>query len=134
MKFSKTRPANFPTIRLSQLAFIIHKQQSLYHLLETKTALPKLKEFFSAETSTYWQTHFKFDTLSDNSIKQLGNSAFQSIVINTIVPFLVFMGKQTTNDSYTEYALDLLTQLPAEENYRRTARSAVGPEPPSHRK
>ena len=125
-KFSKTRPANFPTIRLSQLAFIIHKQQSLYHLLETKTALPKLKEFFSAETSTYWQTHFKFDTLSDNSIKQLGNSAFQSIVINTIVPFLVFMGKQTTNDSYTEYALDLLTQLPAEENSKTNYYKELG--------
>ncbi len=125
-KFSKTRPVNFPTIRLSQLASIIHKQKSLYHLLETKASLVVLKDFFSAETSAYWQTHFKFDSLSDNSIKNLGDSAFHSIVINTIVPFLVFIGKQTTNDSYTDYALDLLTQLPPEENSKTNYYKALG--------
>ncbi len=125
-KFSKTRPVNFPTIRISQLASLIHKQQSLYHLLESKANLANLKNFFAVETSVYWQTHFTFDTLSDESPKQLGELAFQTIVINTVVPFLIFVGQQTANDSYTEYALDLLAQLPAEKNSKTIHYNELG--------
>ena len=42
-KFSKTRPANFPTIRIAQLASLIGKQQSLYHLIEQKPNLKTLQ-------------------------------------------------------------------------------------------
>lgn len=115
-KFSKTRPVNFPTIRIAQLAGIIGKQNSLYHLIEQKPDLKTIRSFFACEINPYWKTHYKFDAVSDESSKTFGETAFQSVLINTIVPYLVFMAKHNTNSTFVEYAMDLLSQLPAEVN------------------
>ncbi|MES2130700.1 MAG: DUF2851 family protein [Bacteroidota bacterium] len=115
-KFSKTRPANFPTIRLSQLANLIQNSQSLYHLLEEEPPLQKLELFFDVTVHPYWKSHFKFDSVSEESHKPLGEVAFNAIVINTIVPFLFFYSKRNTNEQIREYAFDLLTMLKPEAN------------------
>lgn len=115
-KFSKTRPINFPTIRIAQLAAIISKQQSLYHLIEQKPNLKTLKTFFDNAPNDYWKTHFKFDTESEESSKSFGENSFHSVLINTIVPYLFFMAKHNLHSDYVDYALDLLSQLPAELN------------------
>jgi hypothetical protein len=125
-KFSKTRPVNFPTVRISQLAHLICNQQSLYHLIEQKPDLNDLEAFFECEPSSYWTTHFRFDRLSDESSKPLGNTAIQSIVINTIVPYLFFMSKHNLHSEYVDYALDLLAALPAEVNTKTKEFAQLG--------
>ena len=125
-KFSKTRPINFPTVRISQLANIINKQQSLYHLIEERPNLQTLKFFFDSEPNVYWKTHFKFDVVSEESSKALGETAFHSIIINTIVPYLFFMSKHSLHTDYVEYALDLLSQLPPEINTKTKEFTKLG--------
>jgi hypothetical protein len=125
-KFSKTRPINFPTIRISQLAHIISKQKSLYHLIEQKPGLKTIKLFFDSEPHVYWKTHFKFDVESEESTKLLGETAFHSIIINTIVPYLFFMSTHNLHNDYMEYALDLLSQLPAEVNTKTKEFTKLG--------
>lgn len=125
-KFSKTRPANFPTIRISQLANLIGKQRSLYHLIEQKPDLKTIKTFFNLIPNNYWNTHFKFDVESDESSKPIGDTSFHSIVINTIVPYLFFMSKHNLNSDYIDYALDLLSQLPAEVNTKTNEFTKLG--------
>lgn len=125
-KFSKTRPVNFPTIRLSQLASLIGRNGSLYHLLEEQPTVERLRRFFSVDTHPYWHSHFKFDVSSTTSPKPFGETAFQSIVINTIVPFLFFRHAGEGNDSGRTYALDLLSALPPEENRKTRLFSALG--------
>lgn len=115
-KFSKTRPVNFPTIRLAQFASLLNKQQSLYHFIEQKPDLKTIISFFDSEPNIYWNTHFKFDNVADESSKQFGDMAIHSIIINTIVPYLFFMSQHKGNSDFIEYALDLLSQLPAEVN------------------
>lgn len=115
-KFSKTRPVNFPTIRISQLAGLIGKQTSLYHLIEQKPDLQTIRHYFEVEPNPYWKTHYKFDVETKNSPKPLGDTAINSIVINTIVPYLFFMSKHCSKSDLIEYALDLLSQVPAEMN------------------
>jgi hypothetical protein len=115
-KFSKTRPLNFPTVRIAQLAAIISNKKSLYHLLEQKPDLKTLKQFFNVEPNKYWDSHYKFDVISDECLKPIGNSAFELIIINTVVPFLFFMVKHNSNTDLMDYALDLLAKLPAEIN------------------
>ncbi len=115
-KFSKTRPVNFPTIRIAQLASLVNKQQSLYHLIEQKPDFKTIKLFFDIEPNDYWKTHFKFDVESEESSKIFGETALHSVIINTIVPYLFFMSKHNLHSDYVEYALDLLSQLPAEVN------------------
>lgn len=117
-KFSKTRPVNFATIRLSQFASLFCKRESLYNLIEQKSSIDRLKSFFEVETNEYWYTHFKFDEAVDFNRKPFGEQAFQSIVINTIVPFLFFMSKHSANESFSEYGLNLLSQFKAEVNVK----------------
>jgi len=117
-RFFKTRPVNFPTIRVSQLAHLFLKSQSLYHFLETQPTIAELKAFFDVTTHSYWKTHYKFDVVSDESDKPLGDVAFHSLIINTVVPFLFFMSKHKFNASLTDYAFNLLNQLPPEVNMK----------------
>ena len=125
-KFSKTRPVNFPTIRIAQLAGIIGKQNSLYHLIEQKPDLKTIRSFFETEPNPYWRTHYKFDAESDESSKAFGETALYSIVINTVVPYLFFMSQRNANPSFVEYAMDLLSHLPAEINTKTKAFTELG--------
>lgn len=125
-KFSKTRPANFPTIRISQLAHLITRQHSLYHLMEQKPDLKTIKSFFNIAPHVYWKSHFKFDIESEEISKPIGDTAIHSIIINTIVPYLFFMSKHNLNLDYVDYALDLLSQLPAEVNTKTKEFTKLG--------
>jgi hypothetical protein len=125
-KFSKTRPANFPTIRLSQLAHLFFKSRSLYHLLEEYPKTKELNSFFQVETDAYWETHFKFDVTSQRAAKPLGKVAFQSIVINTVVPFLFFSFTRSGQQRLKDYAMDLLTELDAEVNKKTNLFTELG--------
>lgn len=125
-KFSKTRPVNFPTIRLSQLAHLFHKSQSLYHLLEEYPEVKTLQVFFSVETHAYWETHFKFGAISQRAAKPLGKAAFQSVVINTVVPFLFFSYTRGGSQSLKDYAIRLLSALDEEANKKTNLFTALG--------
>lgn len=115
-KFSKTRPVNFATIRLSQFAELICNKKSLFHLIEERATIETLKNFFTIETSEYWWIHYRFDEKTESKRKPLGDLAFSNIIINTIVPFLFFLAKHTVNQNYSDYGLELLSKLEPENN------------------
>lgn len=125
-KFARTRPVNFPTIRISQLATLFIKKQSLFHLLEQKPELQALREHFNVSATVYWNTHFKFDSASAHSEKALGDDAFELIVINVIVPFLFFYAKTSGREDYTDYALDTLSKLLPEKNVKTKMYTTLG--------
>jgi hypothetical protein len=125
-KFSKTRPVNFPTIRISQLAHLMYKQTSLFHLLESKPGIESLRDFFDVQAHDYWHTHYRFDSPADDNPKPLGTVAFHTIVINTVVPFLFFMSRHAAKHELTEYALDLLASLPPEKNTKTNEFAKLG--------
>ena len=125
-KFSKTRPVNFPTIRIAQLAALFSNQVSLFHLIESKTDLKKIKNYFTIEVHSYWQNHFLFDNEVTSSNKTFGEEASNSIVINVIIPFLGFMAIKQSKDELMDYALELLTQLPSEKNTKTKAYTSLG--------
>jgi len=125
-KFSKTRPSNFPTIRIAQFACLIRNQSSLYHFLEKQPQLVEIEDFFNVGTTTYWNQHFMFDTVSTFSFKHIGKTATHLIIINTIIPYLFFISQHQSNDFLADYALDLLAQLPPEINYKTKEFAALG--------
>ena len=59
-KWGKLRPAGFPTMRLAQLARLIHDHGSLFSLLADTTDAPSLLALLQIAPSTYWQTHYRF--------------------------------------------------------------------------
>jgi hypothetical protein len=115
-KFAKTRPVNFPTLRIAQFAKLVHKSSHLLSLiLETKKAKDILK-LFDVSASEYWTTHYRCDHESKSSEKNFGKSSAQNILINTVIPFLFLYGKEKNNDYVKNRSLELLEQLPAENN------------------
>lgn len=116
-KFMRLRPINFPTVRIAQLAMLIHHSSALFsHILETETP-DELRKLFDVRASEYWNTHYRFNKISEeNKPKVLGETAFNNLVINTIVPMLFVYGDQHLDQAMKDRALSLLEKLAPEEN------------------
>lgn len=115
-KFLRLRPMNFPTIRIAQFACLLHQATALFsHLVEMKD-LGRVKNLFALQPSGYWTTHYQFSKPSSECPKHLGASAFNNIVINTLVPFLFVYGDYYCKQELKDLALDFMEKLPAEEN------------------
>lgn len=115
-KFSKLRPLNFPTIRISQLAYILFKQEHLFRNVFECSDLNCLYKIFKAQTSVYWENHYTFDEKSINKKKYLGKNSIEILIINAVIPALFYYGHLNNDVAYKERALDILMQLPAENN------------------
>ncbi len=115
-KFSKLRPANFPTIRLAQLAALVHKSSHLFSKVLDIQSVTDIENLFDVKTGVYWKDHYVFDTPSVSREKSLGLEAIHLLIINTIVPFLFFYGKYKKESQYQDRAFQFLEQLKPENN------------------
>ncbi|MGQ1911051.1 DUF2851 family protein [Marinifilum sp. RC60d5] len=115
-KWLRLRPANFPTIRIAQLASLMFKTNSLCAKIIKAADYPKIKEIFNVETSAYWHNHYQFGKESIFRHKKLGSSAVDGIIINSVVPLMFVYGEINGGSEVKDKALDLLDQMPAENN------------------
>jgi hypothetical protein len=116
-KFMRLRPINFPTVRIAQLAMLVHHSSALFsRILETED-LDELRKLFGVKASEYWNTHYRFNKISpENQPKVLGETAFNNLVINTIVPLLFVYGDQHMDQAMKDRALFMLEKLEPESN------------------
>jgi hypothetical protein len=114
-KFFRLRPANFPTIRITQFAQLLHRWPHLFNLLIHSSVKDLIKQLTIIQ-SEYWQHHYQFAIPSKRKIPGLGKSSIENILINTAVPLLVAYGKAQDEQSYVDKAIDILQSLPAERN------------------
>lgn len=115
-KFLRLRPSNFPTLRISQFATLIYKSTALFSKIIEVNGIKELNKLFKISASEYWDTHYVFNKESKKKKKILGKTAFNIIVINTIVPFLFVYGKSKDNEVYKNKAIKLLEELKPEKN------------------
>ncbi len=116
-KFMRMRPGNFPTVRISQFAALIHRSQSLFSKIVEVEELERLKKLFKVQASEYWNTHYHFNKNSKrNAVKELGDSSVNTIIINVIIPFLFVYGEKQNKNVLKNRALEFLEQLPPESN------------------
>jgi Protein of unknown function (DUF2851) len=117
-KFSKMRPANFPTIRIAQFASLIHNaHQLLSKVLEACADVNALVKLFNAQASGFWQQHFTFgDDAHEVATKSLGKTSVHGILINTVCPMLFQYGKYMGEQKFCDAAIQILQQIPAEKN------------------
>lgn len=117
-KFAKTRPSNFPTIRISQFASLIYKSSHLFSRILETTKSKELLTYFECETSGYWKQHFHFGKKSKAiATKNLGKSGIENILINTVAPMLFLYGAERNEERLKERAISLLQHLPPEKNH-----------------
>jgi len=115
-KFARMRPANFPTLRIAEFARLIHQSASLFSRVMEINSLKELRAVFSLEVSGYWTEHYAFDRPSSHRPKSLGELSVDTILINTVIPFLFVYGRQKDEASYRDRALDFLEKLRPEKN------------------
>ena len=115
-KFSKTRPANFPTLRLAQFAALVHTSSHLFSKLLEIRKPKQLQALFEIKASPYWDTHYRPGTAVEKGKNMLGEDAVNNILINTVAPFLFAYGIQQKEDDYKQRSVSLLENLPAENN------------------
>lgn len=106
-KFLRLRPANFPTIRLAQLANLYHQEQHLFSkIIASKNVQELYKIFDGIKASKYWDTHFVFGKTTDNTEKILTKSFVEIIVINAILPV-----KYTYYKNHSEEIVDQILEF-----------------------
>jgi len=115
IQFFKLRPPNFPTIRLSQLAQLYEKNTSLFSLVLAAKTRDALQNLFSAETSTYWETHYNFAKTHKKRTKKTTPAFIDILIINTLVP-IKFAYAKTKGQSVEEDLVNLMLTLPQEVN------------------
>ena len=125
-RFLRLRPGNFPHVRLAQLACLYHKERALFSRVMEAETLEAVKTILTAETSPYWEEHFNFRKVSSHSAKRVGESAFNLIVINTVIPFLYTYGLHKADEMLCERATRFLEALKAENNYVTRLWSGAG--------
>jgi len=115
-KFMRMRPANFPTIRIAQLAKLVHSMAHSFSKILEEMNLDSLRDLFRVEANPYWNTHYRFGLLSTEHPKIVGESTLNGLVINAVIPNLYAYGKYAGRIEYQERAMKFLRQLAAEDN------------------
>jgi hypothetical protein len=112
----RMRPANFPTIRLAQLAMLVFQSAHLFSNIIEAGELQKVREFLNCTANDYWHYHYLLDEPTAYKPKQVGEQMVNNIIINTIVPVVFAYGLFNKNEIQKEKALQWLSQLEPEEN------------------
>jgi hypothetical protein len=129
-KFMRLRPNNFPTIRLAQMAMMLHRRSHFFSEIIGNPEYDHLLEFFAVGVSDYWKAHYYFDRPSENRSKTISAPTVELIMINNVIPFLFLYGKLKGQPCYQDKALALLDAIGPESNsiIRKFAEFGIKPD------
>lgn len=116
LHFLRMRPKNFPTIRLAQLAMLMHCSTISFNYFRELEDIVHAKSLFEITANDFWHYHYSLKDTSDFQPKKTGNDLIWSVIINAIIPVL---------SAYASFHKDALLQnkmeqwlsiIPAETN------------------
>ena len=114
--FLRMRPSNFPSIRLAQLAMLIHLSSHLFMQLIECSSIKEVRQLLEVSANDYWHYHYSFNTVGAFKEKHLGTGMINSILINTVIPVLFAYGLLHDEHSYKDRALQWLEEIASEKN------------------
>lgn len=114
-KFLRTRPANFPTIRIAQLAALLPGFLEV-NPLSLEEIRQWMKKAVHQEVSPYWQKHYHFGKSCRGLPAAIGKESIDRIVINGLMVSLVRYGQTYGNHTIISGLMDFLAELPPEKH------------------
>ena len=114
--FLRMRPANFPTIRLAQLAMLVQQSSHLLSKIKTATSVQQVMQWFNVTANDYWHYHYRFDEISAFQPKTTGKAFIENILINTVIPVLFTYGAYYKDESWKQKAMEWLSEITGEKN------------------
>jgi hypothetical protein len=124
--YLRMRPANFPTVRLAQLAALVHSSHHLFSIVLTARKLSELRQCLNVTANDYWHYHYLFDEATAFSKKNLGKQMIENILINTCIPIVYSYGYYNNNESLKLKAVDWMREVAAEKNAITKGFEALG--------
>lgn len=115
-KFARLRPANFPTIRISQLAAMFCVSGGLFSRVVESENVDDLRDLFEVTASDYWDDHFVFGKKSRRFAKSTGSQATDIFLINAVIPALFVYGQNRDSRGLCERSIAFLEKINPEEN------------------
>lgn len=115
-KFSKLRPANFPTIRLAQFAQLINTNPGLFMAPYNFSGYEEIILAHKINLDGYWKNHYTMDGNVTSKDLTLGLTSIENLIINTFAPFYFFYSKKTGKEELGDLAIELLNKCDFEQN------------------
>ena len=116
-RFLRMRPADFPTLRIAQLAAFIHENGDPWTALPDLGQEKEVQHIFRVRTSEYWRFHYKFDRERKRKASgRVGQEMARRLVINALAPFLFFYGEERDQPERKEQAFKILEGMKPEED------------------
>lgn len=115
-KFSRLRPVNFPTLRISQLSALVSVAGGLFSRTLEAADVKQLKELFEVSASPYWDDHYVFGKKSIRIPKNTGMQAMDIFLINAVIPLIFVYGQSKESREICEKALTFLESIHPEDN------------------
>lgn len=115
-RFLRMRPANFPHVRLAQLASFYYKGAGILGRLLEAESIGQVCALLEAEPSEYWKTHYSFSGTAPSRTKRLSKTTKELLIINTVSPFLYAYGRYKSDEALCQRAVTFLEALKAEDN------------------
>lgn len=125
-RFGRIRPAQFPTLRLAQLAAIVNKSDSIFEKLLQSDLNFILHDFLDVHPDSYWETHHQIGKSIVKRSVAIGQMQKELILINVVAPLLFAFGQFYGEDKYKEKCAELLMNIKPEKNHILKKWSAKG--------
>ncbi|MCP9767409.1 DUF2851 family protein [Lacihabitans sp. LS3-19] len=116
-RFLRTRPNNFPTIRIAQFAAILNSNYGLFSLFIENAEKKVLETALKVKPSDYWTKHYDFGKTLETPSKCMGESSVNNILINTCVQLLAFYADEVDQHTFFEKAIKILETIKPETNF-----------------
>lgn len=127
LNYARQLPPNFPSIRLSQLANLLHSQPHLFSKIISATSVEELKELFvEIKADSYWDSRFQFQKKSTEVYpKILSDEMIERLLINAVLPMRYAYFKDK-NENEIERILEFYNALKAEKNTKTKRAQTLG--------
>ncbi|MBI3587460.1 MAG: DUF2851 family protein [Ignavibacteriales bacterium] len=121
-QFFPTRPANFPTLRLSAAGGIAQKFfsddlfrtiiQLIKSPLEEKKKRETLQALLHVEPNEFWSWHYNFDERSPKRVQALGSERMNDMIVNAVIPIAFSYARTFKDKNVREGTLRLYESFP----------------------
>lgn len=114
--FLRMRPPAFPTVRLAQLAMLLHVTEHLFQQILETEKMDQLRVLLNVTASPFWDDHYTLEDKAPTKPKHIGEQFTDNLLMNTVIPLLFAYGCWKRDQVYKDRAIEWLQQLPAEQN------------------
>lgn len=126
-RFLRLRPPNFPTIRIAQIATLLHQEVNLFSLFTEVSDEKNFYKSMAVRTSDYWKKHYHFGKEKKKLTSgNIGMSSLSGVAINVVAPLKFAYARHQDKPALKELVVEFLDSLKLESNAKTKKMMAVG--------